>query len=219
MPGAGSSWLKSMCAWSRCAWDVLDGHTGTFLDEHTESRVVILPIGPRIFIRENKQKCAFFEHLNTMLGSSPVLLTKICPRRILTCSRGSPKKGNNLNHCKFDNRARTRRSRFLCIRVTWGKRQCRYEPPPEFLLTLAKARFNDLIETALANHCTANLGRHAAAERASNGIGRVTYSEFSLTSFRKPSRAHRRVQHYVHNSCKFLYSSGTLASICQQEGR
>ena len=27
--------------------------------------------------------------------------------------------------------------------------------------------FNDLIETALANHCTANLGGHAAAERAS----------------------------------------------------
>ena len=27
--------------------------------------------------------------------------------------------------------------------------------------------FNDLIEAALANHCTANLGGHAAAERAS----------------------------------------------------
>ena len=28
--------------------------------------------------------------------------------------------------------------------------------------------FNDQIETALANHCTANLGGHAAAARASH---------------------------------------------------
>ena len=51
-------------------------------------------------------------------GSSPVPLTKICPRRILSCPRGSPKKAKNLNHFKFENRSRTTRSRFLCIRVT-----------------------------------------------------------------------------------------------------
>ena len=34
--------------------------------------------------------------------------------------------------------------------------------------------------------------------------GHVTYSEFSLISFRKPSRAHRRVQHYVHTLPVFV---------------
>ena len=31
-------------------------------------------------------------------GSSPVLLTRICPRMVLTCFRGSPKKLLDLSH-------------------------------------------------------------------------------------------------------------------------
>ena len=46
-------------------------------------------------------------------GSSSVLLTNICPRRVITCFRGSPKKPLDLFHFKFENRSRTTCSRFL----------------------------------------------------------------------------------------------------------
>ena len=49
------------------------------------------------------------------------------------------------------------------------------------------------------------LGTSDDQSRSDADYGHVTFSEFSLISFRKPSRAHRRVQHYVHNPCPFLY--------------
>ena len=46
-------------------------------------------------------------------GSSPVLLTRICPRMVITCFRGSPKKPVDLHHFQFENRSRATRCRFL----------------------------------------------------------------------------------------------------------
>ena len=46
-------------------------------------------------------------------GSSPVLPTKICPRTVITCFRGSPKKLFDLSHFQFESRSRTTRARFL----------------------------------------------------------------------------------------------------------
>ena len=51
--------------------DVLNVHTEAFLKPHTGGR-----------------------------GSSSVLLTKICPRPVITCFRGSPKKLLDLSHCQ-----------------------------------------------------------------------------------------------------------------------
>ena len=62
-------------------------HTGTFLNVHTE---------------------AFW-----MYTRSPDLLTKFCPRRVITFPRGSPKKPLNLAQFKLENRSNTARSRFL----------------------------------------------------------------------------------------------------------
>ena len=45
--------------------------------------------------------------------SSPVLLTKICTRRVITCPRGSTKKPLDLTRFQFEKRSRTTRSRFL----------------------------------------------------------------------------------------------------------
>ena len=45
---------------------------------------------------------------------SSVLLTKICPRMVITCCRGSPKNLLDLSHFQvFENRTRATRSRFL----------------------------------------------------------------------------------------------------------
>ena len=46
-------------------------------------------------------------------GSSSVLLTKNCPRLVITSFRGSPKKLLDLSHFKFKDRSRTTRHRFL----------------------------------------------------------------------------------------------------------
>ena len=46
-------------------------------------------------------------------GSSLVLLTKKYPRGVIACTRGSPKRQNNLTHFQFENRSRTTCSRFL----------------------------------------------------------------------------------------------------------
>ena len=54
-----------------------------------------------------------FESTHGGQGSSSVLLTKICPRRVTTCPRGSPKKPLNLTRFQFENRSRTTRARFL----------------------------------------------------------------------------------------------------------
>ena len=45
--------------------------------------------------------------------SSSVLLTKICPRKVIPYPRGSPKKPLDLTHFQFENRSRTTCSRFL----------------------------------------------------------------------------------------------------------
>ena len=46
-------------------------------------------------------------------GSSPVLLTKFCPRRVSTCPRGSTKKPVDVTYFQFENRSRTTRCRVL----------------------------------------------------------------------------------------------------------
>ena len=46
-------------------------------------------------------------------GSSSVLLTKICPRGVITCPRGSTKKPMHVTYFQFENRSRTTRCRVL----------------------------------------------------------------------------------------------------------
>ena len=76
--------LKHMCAWCRHTRGRFERTHGHFLNPHTGSR-----------------------------GSSPVLPTKICPRTVITCFRGSPKKLFDLSHFQFESRSRTTRARFL----------------------------------------------------------------------------------------------------------
>ena len=59
-------------------------HTGTFLNPHTGAR-----------------------------GSSSVLPTKNCPRKVITCFRGSPKKILDLSRFQIENRSRTTCPQFL----------------------------------------------------------------------------------------------------------
>ena len=54
------------------------------------------------------------------------------------------------------------------------------------------------------------LGSNGEQSCSDTDDGHVTYNEFSQRSFRKPSRAHRRVQHYVHNPCPFFVLLGNI---------
>ena len=52
-------------------------------------------------------------HTEGRAVSSSVLLTKICPRRVITCFRGPPKKPVDLTQFQFENRSGATRCRFL----------------------------------------------------------------------------------------------------------
>ena len=67
----------NMCAWCRHTRGRGASIHGDVLDGHTGRREV----------------------------SSSVLLTKICPRRVITCPKSSPKKRKNLTHFKFENKS------------------------------------------------------------------------------------------------------------------
>ena len=56
------------------------------------------------------------QHLNAMLGSCLIaifMLTTNGPRRVVTCSRRSPKVTLDLIHFEFENRSRRTRARVL----------------------------------------------------------------------------------------------------------
>ena len=77
--------LIDMCAWCRYTRGRFERTHGDVSNPHTEDRV-----------------------------SSSVLLTKICPRMVITWpQRGPPKKPMDLTHFQFENRSRATRCRFL----------------------------------------------------------------------------------------------------------
>ena len=74
-------------------------------------------------------------------GSSSVLLTKICPRTVITCFRGSPKKLLDLSIALFSKHSERR------------EHQHRHEPPPAFaLLRHGSPSFKSRHSLSYSNH-------------------------------------------------------------------